>query len=158
MFERFGKDVRRVVIRAAEQEAHALGSQTVEAEHLLLALTADGGPAGRLLRDRGLDHEQLCAALERETKRSLAAVGVNANDFGPSARPQDRRRPRFGASAKHALERTAKVAVARKSGHISAPHLLVGILRTDLGTVPRALAAAEQDRVELATRVEALLT
>ena len=41
--------------------------------------------------------------------------------------------------------------------HIGAPHLLVGVLRADVATVPRALAAAEFDRVELATRAEALM-
>jgi hypothetical protein len=47
--------------------------------------------------------------------------------------------------------------VARENRHIGAPHLLVGVLRADVGTVPRALAAAEIDRVELATRAEALM-
>ena len=82
MLERFVKDVRRVVVRAAEEEAQGLGSGTVEAEHLLLALAADeDGPAGRLLADSGLGHDALLAALERETERSLAAVGVAAGDF-----------------------------------------------------------------------------
>ena len=38
MFNRFTGDARRVV-RCAEREARDLGSATVEAEHLLLALT-----------------------------------------------------------------------------------------------------------------------
>jgi ATP-dependent Clp protease ATP-binding subunit ClpA len=159
MFERFGKDVRRAVVRAAEHEAQELGSPTVEAEHLLLALAAGGGPAARVLSASGLDHDGLREALEQETERSLAAVGVDASMYWlgeVSARPP--RSTRFGASAKRALERAGKVAVARRDGHISAAHLLVGILRADLGTVPRALVAAEKDRDALLSRAEGLLT
>lgn len=158
MFERFGKDVRRAVVRAAEHEARVLGSATVEAEHLLLALAADeGSPVGRLLADCGLDHDGLHAALERETERSLAAVGVAAGDFvavGPAA---PRRRPGFAASSKSALQRTLHVALDHKHRYIAPPHLLVGILLAEIGTVPRALAAADVDRVALLTRAEQLL-
>ncbi len=159
MFERFAKDVRAAVMRAADEEARRLGSRTVEAEHLLLALAADThAPAGRLLAEAGLDHEGVLAALERETERSLAAVGVALSDFAlpgvPAAPP---RSPRFAASGKRALERTLRVAVARGDRRISAPHLLLGVLRAELGTVPRALAAAGVDRAELATRAERLL-
>lgn len=159
MFERFTQDVRRVVVRAAEEEAWALGSPTVEAEHLLLALAADPeSPTGRLLADAGLDHGALSAALERETERSLAAVGVAASEFAlPEAGGAPRRSPRFATSAKVALERTLQAAVAGGDRRLLAPHLLVGILRADLGRVPRALAAVEVDQAELATRAEGLL-
>lgn len=158
MFERFVKDVRRVVVRAAEQEAQELGSVTVEAEHLLLALAADEDSAvGQLLAGSGLDHDGLHAALERETERSLAAVGVALTDFTPLRPTAPRRQPRFAASSKSALHRTVQIAASRKDGYITPPHLLVGILRADIGTVPRALAAAEIDRVELLTQAERLL-
>lgn len=159
MFERFVKDVRRVVLRAAEEEAQELASATVEAEHLLLALTADeDSSVGRLLAGSGLDRDGLHAALERETERSLAAVGVSLTDFGPLGPTAPRRQPRFASSSKAALERTLHVAVAHKDRRITSAHLLVGILRADIGTVPRALAAAEVDRVELLARAERLLT
>jgi ATP-dependent Clp protease ATP-binding subunit ClpA len=156
MFERFAKDARVVVARAAE-EARELGSPTVEAEHMLLALAADAAaPTGALLAAAGLDHDGVRAALERETERSLAAVGVAVPDL-PEA-PRDRRRqPRFAASIKRALERAARVAGARDDRRMITPHLLIGVLRADVGTVPRALAAAGVDRVALATRAERLL-
>ena len=67
MFEQLAVDARRVVVRAAEEEALALGSATVEAEHLLLALATDEtGPVGRLLADAGLAHDGVIAALARE--------------------------------------------------------------------------------------------
>ena len=158
MFERFVKDVRRVVVRAAEEEAQQRGSATVEAEHLLLALAADdGNPVGRLLANNGLDHDGLLVALERETERSVAAVGISLTDFAPLVATAPRRKPSFAASAKRALERTLHVALAHKDNRISPPHLLVGILQADIGTVPRALDAAQIDRVALLARAERLL-
>ena len=158
MLERFVRDVRRVVVRAAEEEAQGLGSATVEAEHLLLALAAeDGSPAGRLLADSGLDHDAVLAALERETERSLAAVGVALTDFAPLGPTAPRRKPRFAASGKGALEQTLRVALDHKHRRITTAHLLVGILSADIGTVPRALEAVEVDRAQLLTRAERLL-
>jgi ATP-dependent Clp protease ATP-binding subunit ClpA len=159
MFERFVKDARRVVVRAAEHEAKAVGSSAVEAEHLLLALAAEPEtPSGWLLADAGLDHEGVRAALERETERSLAAVGVTLSDFELSEPPTaPRRSARFATSAKRALERALRVAVARGDRRITGAHLLLGVLRADLGTVPRALEAAGVDRVALATRAERML-
>ena len=159
MFERFVKDARRVVIHASQVEAQAFSSPTIEAEHLLLALAADEAtPAGRLLAENGLDHAGVCAALERETERSLAAVGVGIGEYVLPERPTaPRRSPRFAASSKRVLERAVKVAAARRDGYVGSAHLLIGILRADLGTVPRALAAADVDRVALLTRAERLL-
>jgi len=159
MLERFAKDVRAAVLRAANEEAQRLGSASVEAEHLLLALAADeSSPAGRLLADHGLDHDGVRAALERETESSLAAVGVALGDFAfPDAPTSRRRSPKLAASSKRALERAAHMAIARGHRRITAGHLLLGILRADVGTVPRALAGAGVDRIPLATRVESLL-
>jgi ATP-dependent Clp protease ATP-binding subunit ClpA len=157
MFERFGQDVRRVVVRAAEEEALARRSATVEAEHLLLALAADTSDAtGRLLAEAGLDHDGLSEALDREEEQSLAAIGVAVGEYLTTS-TAPRRRPRFATSGKQALQRTLTVAVARKDRSIGSAHLLVGLLRADLGTVPRALAAAEVDRVALLGRAERLL-
>lgn len=161
MFERFVKDARRVVAHAAEHEATALGSPTVEAEHLLLALAAEPEtPAGRVLADAGLDHDGVRAALEREAERSLAAVGVALGGFElpePAAAPRAVS-PRFATSSKRALERALRAAVARGDRRITATHLLLGILRAELGTVPRALDAAGVDRIALVTRAEQLPT
>lgn len=161
MFERLGQDVRQAVVSAAHKEARVLGSATVEAEHLLLALAADENSAiGRLLAAGGLNRAGLTEALEREAERSLAAVGIALSDFGPvSVGPPSapRRAPKLAASFKLALVRALRVASARGDRLITAAHLLVGILRADIGTVPRALAAADVDRVALLARAEALL-
>lgn len=159
MFERFVKDARRAVIHASQVEAQELGSATIEAEHLLLALAADeASPTGRLLAEIGLDHDGVRAALERETERSLAAVGVGIGEYVlPDTPTAPRRSPRFAASSKRALERAVRVAAGRRDRHVGATHLLLGILHADVGTVPRALAAVDVDRVALLTRAERLL-
>jgi ATP-dependent Clp protease ATP-binding subunit ClpA len=158
MFNRFGKETRTVVHGALEQAA-ALGSPTIEAEHLLLALAANPrSPGGALLRAEGLDGERLLAALERENELSLAAGGVAIGDFELPARPPlQRRSPRFAASAKRVLERAVKAAKAHGDRNITSVHVLIGVLRAEVGTVPRALAGAEVDRIALATRAERLL-
>jgi ATP-dependent Clp protease ATP-binding subunit ClpA len=161
MRESFAAEVHAVVVRAAEEEAGATGSPTLEAEHLLLALTSRrGDPATELLARSGLDHEGILAALDRETERSLAAVGVAAGDFALADTqivPRRTGKPRFAASAKRSLERAVRVAAARGDRRITSAHLLLGILRAEAGTVPRALAAVGVDRFALAGEAERLL-
>lgn len=137
MFERFTQDARRVVLQAADVEATALGARTVEAEHLLLALS----------ETIGVEHDTLVDALEAETAASLDAVGVSLRPPPPTRR---RRPPRMGASAKIALHRALKTALARKDREIRAEHVALGVLEADVGTVPRALAIAGLDREALA--------
>jgi D-alanyl-D-alanine carboxypeptidase len=137
MFERFTKDARRVVLQAVDVEAAALGARTVEAEHLLLALS----------ETIGVEHHTLVDALEAETAASLDAVGVSLRPPPPTRR---RRQPRMGASAKVALNRALKTAIARKDREIRAEHIALGVLEAEVGTVPRALAIAGLDREALA--------
>jgi D-alanyl-D-alanine carboxypeptidase len=152
MAERFAKDIRREVIGRAVEEARTAGSATVEAEHLLLALADHEALVGA-----GLDHDALLDALDRETERSLAAVGISLSAFDvPPPRPRGRD-PRFAASAKLALHRAVKLAGGRRDRRIAREHLLVGLLRADVGTVPRALETAGVDRAELLTRAESAL-
>ncbi len=66
--------------------------------------------------------------------------------------------PRWGASAKLALQRSLAAAVARGDRAIGAGHLLLGVLAAGRGTVPRALEAAGVDRAELAGRVGEAIT
>ncbi|AUZ88110.1 ATP-dependent chaperone ClpB [Arthrobacter agilis] len=51
------------MINAAQQEAETLGDQFVSTEHILLALAADNGAAGGILRSVGLTREALASAL-----------------------------------------------------------------------------------------------
>ena len=150
MFERFTKDARAVVERARE-EARDLGSPNVEAEHLLLA-ASERSPG---LAGAELDHDAILAALDAEGERALASVGVTASEYDlPPARPHAGT-PRWGTSAKLAMQRSLKAAVRRGDRRILAAHVLLGVLQAPAGTVPRALEAAGVDRMKLASRVEA---
>jgi ATP-dependent Clp protease ATP-binding subunit ClpA len=152
MPHRFTKEAR-LVVGDSIQVARDLGAPSVEAEHLLLAVAAGDAPVARVLSAAGLDFDGLAAALVAETTRSLAAVGVTADALAFSPFVE---RPRLATSAKLALERSLKVAVARNDKHIGSEHITLGALRATTGTVPRALECAGVDRVELTLRVEAL--
>jgi ATP-dependent Clp protease ATP-binding subunit ClpA len=159
MFEHLAPDARDAVGRRAAEEAKALGSPTVEEEHLLLALAAARGSlVGELLAGNGLDHGGLVSALELETHRSLAAVGVSLGDFGLTGLgTSSPRKVRLATSFKRGLERAVRTASGRGDRLITSAHLLVGILAGDLGTVSRALAAADVDRLSLLGAAELLL-
>ena len=146
MFERFTRDARAVV-KDADGEARRLGSRTIEAEHMLLALARR--------EPFGLDHDEVLRALEAERERSLMAVGIAAGDFEVPPAPVTP--PKMAASAKVALERSLRASVARSDRRIAAGHLLLGVLAAEAGTVPRALALADIDRDELRTRTAAWL-
>ncbi|PZR69850.1 MAG: ATP-dependent chaperone ClpB [Solirubrobacterales bacterium] len=51
------------VLRAGDREATQLTDSYVSAEHLLLALSQHGSPAGELLRRNGVDHDTLLKAI-----------------------------------------------------------------------------------------------
>ena len=154
MFNRFARDARAVVNNAVGI-AREQGSPRIEAEHLLLAVARDDCPAARAMAEQGLDYEELVAALERENERSLAAVGVTA-EAGPFSRAVED--PRFATSAKLALERALRAAVARHDRQIACAHVALGVLRAQVGTVPRALAIAGVDRAELSAAIAATLS
>jgi ATP-dependent Clp protease ATP-binding subunit ClpA len=153
LFNRFAADARLVVEDAVEV-AREFGASNVEAEHLLLAAARGDAPVARVLREAGLDFDGLAGALRDETARSLAAVGVNAE---PVAFSPPVERPRFATSAKAALERALRAAVARRDRRIGSGHVVLGALEPARGTVARALECAGVDRLALSDSVAAVL-
>lgn len=146
-FERFTRDARATVM-AAREEALAAGHATIEAEHLLLALSARPD-----LQGLGLDRERLLYALAAEEERSLAAVGVAASESDApmgSRRPRD---PQFATSAKLVLQRAVSAAAKRGDRRLDARHVLLGVLGARHGRVPRALEIAEVDVDALRARI-----
>ncbi|WP_378734358.1 Clp protease N-terminal domain-containing protein [Nocardia brasiliensis] len=145
------------VITEGSSEAQRDGSATVEAQHLLLAIAGQEGTAPqRVLASVGLDHKSIRDALRREFEHSLSAVGVSPAAIAPSgSRGYYKGRPNVGASTKLALERSFS-SVARKRD-LRPAHVLLGILRAEVGTVPRALALAGVDRTDLQARVQQTL-
>ncbi|WP_067449826.1 Clp protease N-terminal domain-containing protein [Actinomadura macra] len=149
----FGGYVQTIMERGA-QEARRDGSATIEAEHLLLAIAAEDESSTReLLASAGLDHEAIRDALEREFRHSLSAAGVTvAGGTLPRSSKAANRPTRLGASARLVVERGVAAAASKRD--LRPAHLLLGVLRLKVGTVPRALALAGVDQSELATRVQ----
>ena len=150
--------LKRVVIRAID-EATRRGAATVEAEHLLLAISAGKDVPGTTLAEFGLDHSGVDAALRAEREQALRAAGIEpvADERLRATRGS---RPGWGASIREAL-RGADFRAHRDRGRAERERLvvadaLIGILRADLGTVPRALAYAGVDRRALIARLEQL--
>jgi ATP-dependent Clp protease ATP-binding subunit ClpA len=144
--------VARALMARSLEEAALRGSNTVEAEHLLLALTADpASAASTALVPFGLDHDRIEAALAEERTRSLAFAGVGPVDPARLvATPHPRTRPAWGASIREAMGVMRRI-TPRGRQTVSGVEvtLLVAILSADLGTVPRALAIADVDRQAL---------
>jgi ATP-dependent Clp protease ATP-binding subunit ClpA len=147
MFERFTEDARAAV-HAAVSDAKASSQPTVEAEHLLLALATSPE-----LQSVGLDREQLAEALIEEERRSLLAVGLSAEHYQQPQSPSRAQKPRFGASAKLALERGVKLAQMRDGRQFRSQELLGGVLAAQHGRVPRALDLAGIDVDDLRSRI-----
>lgn len=157
MFTRFVKEARAIATQA-QTIAHALGSPTIEAEHLLLALAETPATVTHeTLADAGLDRQGVLEALDRETERSLTAVGISPAAFDLPPIAPVATKPKWATSAKLALERSFTIASARNDSRIEPGHILLGVLRAPAGTVPRALEMAGVDRLDLARRVEAAL-
>ncbi|SHG81080.1 Clp protease N-terminal domain-containing protein [Streptoalloteichus hindustanus] len=156
MVSTYDQYLRRVVVRG-EREARDDGSATVEAHHLLLAVAEDPEVSTReVLASVGLDRRAVRAALDREFEHSLNAAGVSLRSFALPRPSGDVGRPKLGASAKLALERG--VAAAGRKKDLRPAHVLLGILQAEVGTVPRALALADIDRIDLRVRVMGTLT
>ena len=155
MFERFPR-ASRLVLERARDEAAVLGSKDLEAEHILLALTRDPDPVVRgVLSEAGLDRDAVRRAIEAQDEAALASVGVSRAAFSlPPARPL-MRTPGWGTSSKQTMIRAMDA--GRSVSRIEPGHLLLGVLRAEAGTVPRTLAFAGVDQVELATKTQAAL-
>jgi len=145
------------VVVAAIDEAARRGSANVEAEHLLLVISAGDDASARALAEFGLDHAAVESALDAERERALEVAGV-APIAADRLRSTRRVRPGWGASFRDAMRR-ADFRSRRDRGRDERERLavsaaLIGVLRADLGTVPRALAYAGVDRQALIARLE----
>jgi ATP-dependent Clp protease ATP-binding subunit ClpA len=147
MFESFVRDTRTVV-RAAWKEAQAAGESAVEAEHLLLALSARSE-----IRKLGLDHDEIVHALAAEEERSLAAVGIDLAEYDVQVSGSRADSAKLGASAKLAIQRALRITAERGQQRITAANLLLGVLGAEQGRVPRTLRLAGIDVPELRARL-----
>lgn len=158
LHEDLGVSLKAVIIRAIDEAARR-GAAKVEAEHLLLSIAASGDVAAGALADAGLDYAGVEAALRGEREHALRAAGIEPvaeerlNATGNS-------RPGWGASVREALKRGNFKARRDRSRaereRLAVADALIGVLRVDLGTVPRALAYTGVDRPALIARLERL--
>jgi ATP-dependent Clp protease ATP-binding subunit ClpC len=116
--ERFTQRARRV-LSLAQEEAERLRHNYIGTEHLLLGLMREeGGVAGRVLRDLGLEQRRVEDLVE-ELTRATARTTTAALDLSPGT--------------KRVLE--LAVDEARRMGHhyIGTEHLLLGLVRQSDG-------------------------
>lgn len=116
--ERFTQRARRV-LSLAQDEAERMQHSSIGTEHLLLGLMReDGGVAGRVLRDLGLDVKRVEELVEQLTQPSLHETTGQLD---------------LSAGTKKVLE--LAVEEARRMGHhyIGTEHLLLGLVRQTEG-------------------------
>ncbi|MFE6814928.1 Clp protease N-terminal domain-containing protein [Streptomyces sp. NPDC057677] len=165
MFERFTK-AARTVVKGAVEHAERGGATVVTPEHLLLALLdGEGTRAAGALRtlcppDRrpslvaALTDTRRRAGLSRADQEALADLGIDVGAIvarveethGEGALAGDRKdsgwwsgRRSFSREAKTVLEKSLRVALARKDREIGDEHILLALTTTG-GVVAEVLA------------------
>ena len=153
MFDRFG-DRGRGVVQRAQEEAARLGHGWLGAEHLLLALVSDAGPAGEVLNRLGVERDGILGDYGGDsgpcTVRSvaspnvgaLAAIGIDLGEvrrrvedtFGPGALEatcawQRRSAFRLTPRSKRVLELAGKEASSLGHPSVEPEHLLLALTR-----------------------------
>jgi hypothetical protein len=132
-FRGFAEPARETVVAATEQ-ARLRGSREIEARDLLDAMLREPDErTAAILMAAGVD----APALRQELP---AAEGAGASS---------RKRLAFAASAKSALERGLREAMALRSNQIGREHLLLGILALDDPAVDQLLERAGTNREAL---------
>jgi hypothetical protein len=179
MFERFDEDARGVVIRA-RSEAVRTGQAEVGTAQLLVGVASGAGPAAEALRAAGASVARLRklippgggpSRLEPLDAEALASIGIDldtvsrATDaaFGPGSltRTRTARRvrrrtgssPRMGEPAKAALTLARHAALRLGHHHISAGHVLAGVLDQPGSQAISLLKAAGADVPALRAQV-----
>jgi ATP-dependent Clp protease ATP-binding subunit ClpC len=117
----------RMAVRLARQEARAMGAGIVGTEHLLIGVMRSGDHrAARILEDMGISVDDARAAAQ-PTLVDGAPRGEPAGTDG------------FSTYARAVLEQSLREAVARGDAHIGPEHLLLALLRDDVGGAARTL-------------------
>jgi ATP-dependent Clp protease ATP-binding subunit ClpB len=135
-FNRLTERAQQAVLRA-QAIAREHGAGEIEAVHLVAALLEDdeGVPAS-VLRQLGIDAEQLAAAVS-------AAITQRAKVYGASE-------PSFGRELRDVLVRAGQEAAAFKDEYISTEHLLLALadpaVKSDAGEILRR-AGATRDAI-----------
>jgi hypothetical protein len=117
----------RMAVRLGRQEARAMGSDIVGSEHLLLGILRSGGhQAARVLSDLGVSLDDARAAAQP----TLVDGKGHTEPAGKDG---------ISAYARSVLEQSLREAIARGEGYIGVEHLLLALLREDVGGAARTL-------------------
>jgi ATP-dependent Clp protease ATP-binding subunit ClpC len=136
MFQRFSQGARDVVVDA-QREAVASRQENVSSAHLLLALLRDGSTSADLVASCGVQIARLRAALSvRETSTDTTKTPIP-----------------FTPNAKKALELSLREALQLGDNHIDERHLLLALLKLDVGSASAALDSVAAERAEIRAAV-----
>jgi ATP-dependent Clp protease ATP-binding subunit ClpA len=180
MLERFTTHARSVVV-LARTEAHALGSDAVGTEHVLLGVLGEPDSAGgRALSALGLTSDDIRGELRRgvddgpgltsRDAEALQSLGIDLDEvrrtvedaFGPGAldRGAGRGRTRragghtpFTPGSKKTLELAVREAINLRSRSIGTEHILLGLVRDDRNAASRILRAKGVRREDVRSAV-----
>jgi ATP-dependent Clp protease ATP-binding subunit ClpC len=139
--ERFTQRARHV-LSLAQESAEAMNHAYIGTEHLLLGLLEEGGAAGQVLTELGLDIKRVRTLIER---MSHAAT---RRPFG---------RVELSPGTKRVLELAVEEARRQGQHYIGTEHLLLGIMRHDEGIVVDILRQFGVTPVQVRRQTERLL-
>jgi hypothetical protein len=116
----------RMAVRLGRQEARAMGSEVVGSEHLLLGVLRSGDhAAAKALLDLGVSLDDARSAAQPTLVDGQPTEPAGKDGISPYARS--------------VLEQSLREAVGRGEGFIGPEHLLLALLREDVGGAARTL-------------------
>lgn len=126
MYERFTDRVREVM-QLANWEAQRLAHDYIGTEHILLGLLKEGsGVAIQVLTSLTLDPRQIAAQIERLVQKGSTRDDACVNPSTPRA--------------KNVIQYAMEEARNLKHGYVGTEHILLGLLREDMGVAGVVLA------------------
>jgi ATP-dependent Clp protease ATP-binding subunit ClpA len=152
MFERLHHSAREAVAHARDEAARA-GHKVVGAEHLLLGLLAQPGPAADALQAAGADPDELRAQLSSGAAQPEPADSEEAgpDPAGPGATtavPGEGEGAdvspdiRMTREARRVFELAGRTAQRLRHPHVSSGHLLLGVIDQPDSQAVQALTVA----------------
>lgn len=140
------------ITRACDVAA-AGGFESVEADHLLVALTQQADePTARALQALGMTERAVRTALDDDYAGALGVVGVSGTlatrpklPKGPAAAA----RPKWGQSATLVLGRALQAAADRGQRRVGDRHLLIALSQAEAGVIPRVLATLNVNAADI---------
>ena len=131
----------RMAVRLGRQEARAMGADVVGSEHLLLGILRSGDQrAARILTDMGVSIDDARVAAQP----TLVDGRGHGEPIGKDG---------ISGYARSVLEQSLREALSRGEAHIGVEHLLLALLREDVGGAARTLAELGVDADQVRARI-----